>query len=496
MKKILTKITKSIVFIALLAVVLYEVNEILVPKNNHLTTIWSSTDRYNQFYNMEKNTVDVIFLGSSVVANAMSPQEIYDDYGIRSYNLASSGQSIFFNYYWLKEALKYQSPKVVVLDSKFIFSVYPDSAVNTTEGTYRECANSMKWSPNKVEMINELCKNDPSQDKLSYYLTNLRYHTRWAEIQDIDMNAELTSQDELKGQSIITNLGDAGYDVFVSSDTSIKADPVPLMEEYLTKIVDLCKENNIQLVLVTYPDITMTDAVNNRMVYYSEAYGVPYYNFCSVEHYYEIGAQLPKENVIEHENIWGAIKMSQYMGGILQKDFGVQPVQDEQWSSTSYYYHHMIGSADLSYINNIDEYLKTLAGDPQYITFISVKDDAVRFITDEDIALLNELGLKAPFKDMFRYSYCAVIDNNEGAFEEKSADEQITINGSLDEGKLIYEVTSGGTNAGIACSIVINGENYEANGVGFNFVVYDRVTQTVVDSVCFYRNEDGEYCKR
>ena len=51
-------------------------------------------------------------------------------------------------------------------------------------------------------------------------------------------------------------------------------------------------------------------------------------------------------------------------------------------------------------------------------------------------------------------------------------------------------------NPGIACSIIINGDNYEVNGVGFNFVVYDRVTQKVVDSACFYRNEYGEYCKR
>ncbi len=309
------------------------------------------------------------------------------------------------------------------------------------------------------------------------------------------MNNELTNHDELKGQSIITYLGDESYDVFTPIDTSIMAEPVPLMEEYLSKIVTLCKENNIQLMLVTYPDV-MTDAINNRMNYYAKTFDVPYYNFCLADRYNEIGAELPKENVIEHENIWGAAKMSKYIGGILKEDFNVPSVEDEQWASTSYYYHHIMSSADLTYIGNMKEYLNTLAGDPQYITFVSVKDDAVRFISDEEIALFNQLGLNAPYKDMFRYSYCAVIDLADGGIEEISPDEQITINGSLDDGQVIYEVTSGGTNAGIACSIVLNGENYETNGVGFNFVVYDRVTQTVVDSVCFYRNEDGEYCKR
>lgn len=476
-------------------VILYNVNESLIPKNNHNTVKWSNTDKYNQFYKMQQNTIDVIFLGSSVAANAISPQEIYDDYGIRSYNMASSGQSIFFNYYWLKEALKYQSPKIVVLDSKFIFSVVPDNALNTAEGTYRESANSMKWSLNKVEMINEICKNVANQDKLSYYLTNLRYHTRWSEIQEIDMNRSLTNHDELKGQSIITSYGDDSYAPFVPEDSEIMAHPVPLMEEYLSKIVELCKENSIQLVLVTYPDV-MTDAINNKMNYYSQLYGIPYYNFCSAERYYEIGAQLPKESVIEHENIWGAAKMSQYVGKILKRDFNVQSVEDEQWSSTSYYYTHKLSTADLVYVDNFAEYLKKLSGDPQYITFISVKDDAVRFISDEEIALLRQLGLNAPYRDMFRYSYCAVVDLADGDIEQISADEQITINGTLDDGQLNYEVTSGGTNAGIACSIVLNGESYAVDGVGFNFVVYDKVTKNVVDSACFYRYDEGEYCKR
>lgn len=495
MGRVMTKIFKAIVFICILSIVLYTINEAMIPKTNHNTATWGATDRYNQFYEMEENSIDVLFLGSSVVANAISPQEIYDDYGIRSYNLASSGQSIFFNYFWLKEALKTQSPKVVVLDTKFMFPVYPDSALNAPEGTYRECSNCMHWSSDKVEMINEICKYDKEQDKLSYFLTNLMYHDRWTELAEIDINGDLTEGDKLKGQSIITAYSDAVYDAFVPDGSTAKAETVPVMDEYLEKIVNLCKDNGIQLVLVTYPD-TMTDATNNRMNEIAQKYELPYYNFCLAEHYYAIGAELPRENVIEHENVWGAVKMSKYMGGILQKEYGVPAVADEQWASTSYYYHHVLSTADLPHIEQFDQYLATLAGDDQYVTFVSVKDDSVRFITDKQIALLNQLGLKAPFKDMFRYSYSALIDPIEGNIEEVSGDEQMTISGSLDDGQLIYEVLSGGTDAGVACSIMVNGQEYAVNGVGFNFVVYDRVTQKVVDSVCFYTNEYGEYCKR
>lgn len=495
MRKWITKIVKAVVFMALLLTILYNVNEALVPKTNHNSVIWAATDKYNQFYKMEENTIDVLFLGSSVVANAISPQQLYDDYGIRSYNLASSGQSIFFNYYWLKEALQYQSPKVVVLDSKFMFEMYPNSALNTTEGTYRECSNFMKWSSNKVEMIDELCKYDKTQDKLSYYLTNLRYHTRWTELEEIDLNYELTSEDQLKGQSLVKTYCYDEYVPFEPVDMEIMADPVPVSDTYLEKIVDLCKENSIQLIFVTYPD-TMTDARNNRMNYYSKLYNIPYYNFCLKENYEKIGAKLPKENVVEHENVWGAIKMSQRIGDILQNDYSVPSVYDKQWEETRYYYEHMLSSAELKYIDDFKSYIKGIAGDTDYITFIAVKDDAVRFITDDEVKLLNSVGLYAPFKDMFRYSYIAIINQGEGNVEQISSNEILNIQGNLDEGNVIYDISSGGTNAGLACTINLNGMDYQINGVGFNIVVYDKVTKSVVDSVCFYTAEDGPYCKR
>ena len=495
MKKILTKIGKSIAFIMILVVVLVGANAILMPKSYINNSIWPSTSKFNQFYAMDKDSVDVLFIGSSVVANAFSPQEIYDSYGIRSYNLASQQQSVFFNYYWLKEALKYQSPKVVVMDTKFLFTLHPESPVNTTEGIGREIVDNMRWSKNKIDMINALCDLDDSQSKLSYYLTNIRYHARWTELDESDFNFDLSNHDQLKGQAILTDYGGDAYVPFTPSDTDIKSELNPVMEKYFGKIVELCQSNGIELMLVSLPDV-MTDAMNNRLNTLAGEYGVDYYNFCLKEHYDAIGAELPKENVIEHENIWGAIKMSRYVASIIKDTYGVRAVSDRQWDDTSAYYKHLLNSAELKHIEDLDQYLSILNSDVDYVTFISVKDDGYRFITDEDVELLKSLGLLAPFKDMFRYSYCGIIDNSNGNVEELSPNEVVTISGNILDSEAIYEMTSGGGNAGVTCEIVINGTNYEINAVGMNIVVYDRLSKAVVDSVCFYRNEYGLFCKR
>ena len=62
--------------------------EIFKPKFRN-DNYWPLDVTYQSFYEMEKDSVDVIFLGSSHAISAFSPQELYDECGIRSFNLGS-----------------------------------------------------------------------------------------------------------------------------------------------------------------------------------------------------------------------------------------------------------------------------------------------------------------------------------------------------------------------------------------------------------------------
>lgn len=98
---------RGLLFLLVLAASLYFINEMLMPKYILKNSTWPTTSSYNQFYQMENDSIDVLFFGSSVAVNSFSPQEIYNEYGIRSYNLGSEQQSIFLSYFWLKEALRF-----------------------------------------------------------------------------------------------------------------------------------------------------------------------------------------------------------------------------------------------------------------------------------------------------------------------------------------------------------------------------------------------------
>ena len=62
--------------------------------------------------------------------------------------------------------------------------------------------------------------------------------------------------------------------------------------------------------------------------------------------------------------------------------------------------------------------------------------------------------------------------------------------------KVIYLTFDAGYENGNTCSIRIDGTEYAKNMRGINIVVYNHVTKTVVDSVCFDTHTKGAKAQR
>ena len=122
---------------------------------------WPLDVTYQSFYEMEKDSVDVIFLGSSHAISAFSPQMLYDGCGIRSFNLGSEEQSLLVSYYWLKEALRFQKPQAVVLDTVVCFP-FMETPYNCNEASIRKAIDPMKWSPVKFAAVRDIGRLDPA----------------------------------------------------------------------------------------------------------------------------------------------------------------------------------------------------------------------------------------------------------------------------------------------------------------------------------------------
>ena len=234
---------------------------------------WPTTSTYDDFYNLRKNSVDVLFFGSSHTVSTFNPQVIYDDYGITSYNMGCEQQSLVVTYYWLREALKYQSPKVVVLDTLTLYrylDAYVYNDMNCSEGAVRKSIDSMRLSPLKFEAGRAIEAEDPTQSGLSFPFINIRYHTRWTGLNENDYTEiNMDKHGGVKGYTTLkstTELTDKNWIPFKSADAaSVKPEPmVESAEHYLNLIVDLCNKNGIQLILTTTPYCESMPRYNSR----------------------------------------------------------------------------------------------------------------------------------------------------------------------------------------------------------------------------------------
>ncbi len=104
----------AVLLLALLSYVCY----VLTPKHDY--GICSMLNLYRQ----PENSVDVLAVGTSIAYAGINTNVLWQEYGIASYNLCSAEQPFWISYYMLREALKTQRPKVILLDAKP--AIYPD----------------------------------------------------------------------------------------------------------------------------------------------------------------------------------------------------------------------------------------------------------------------------------------------------------------------------------------------------------------------------------
>ena len=481
MMKRIAGIARCVVFLVILALVLSTVNGVLLPKYNFTNANWPSGTTFSSFYEMEKDSVDVLFLGSSVVMNAFSPLQIYKDHQIRSFNLGSEQQSPFLSYFWLKEALRYQTPKVVVMDTRFCFTYHAASPINTLEGMTRKCLDPMRLSPVKMEAVRTLCELDPAHSEMSYYLTNLRYHDRWKSLEKSDFEHGKFADFSLMGYTLGIDDYIQSYQTFDPVDAEAAFDDAhQLSMEYLDKIAVLCRENGIEMVLVNLLGNEMNDGIHNGYTAFAQKHGIDYYNFNETGLHDAVGAKFPEESFYRHATPKGAVKMSQYMGGLLADVYGVEGVRDEQWEKQVSFYENVLKMHELPYIDDLESYLAMIPDDDCTV-FMAVKEDASAQMPEGAKEQLKRLGLNTQWnEDMYRQPYIAVLSPDrkiEGAMGYQSYTSR------FEGGR--YDVQSIGYQEGNAASILINGKEYSLKSRGLNIVVYSHYQDKVIDSVNF-----------
>lgn len=240
------RIFAGIIFVAVFIALFLFISETLRLKTG------GSMDMVHSFYELEENSVDVLGLGSSHAYYALQPNQLWEEYGITAYTLASPQQSLPMSYFLLKEALNYQKPKVLLLESYYFCS----SKLFNSEARLRMAFDGMRNSEVKKEMLDTLLPDLSWKDKLSWYMPLLKYHSRWQQLTSADFH----TRPYYRGGKLDTTVypcRDMGLDI------PERAIPEVCLE-YFEKIVDICEENNIELIVYATPYNTSQKAYEKR----------------------------------------------------------------------------------------------------------------------------------------------------------------------------------------------------------------------------------------
>lgn len=480
---------KMILFLILMSCWLSAVNRVLIPKYFY-NGDWPATSTCMDFYRMERNSIDVIFLGSSHCAAAFSPIELYERYGIRSYNLGCEQQNLLLSYYWLKEALRFQKPKYVFLDTFMLFPYDRNAPLNTSEPTTRKAVDFMKWSAVKAEAVYDICRIDGSQNLSSYLFPNERFHTRWKSLSEDDFSAASMGRHEtLMGFFPIHFVcHDDSYQPFGETGQAEYAEMVPVMEEYLDKIVALCAEEGIGLALTKTPTMFYPQEAYHTVSAYAGENGLEYLDFNEETLYAAAGLDFSQDSCdTDHVNITGAIKVSDYIGEWLEGKV-TGGWEDAQWEERARYYEHYLKDEELKYVTDLHRYLQLVLNE-DYSVFLAGmgRTSEVFGAAAEE---LGALGLDMGLAEDYESSYYAVIDGNK-VVAEAMGREALRGQGTTRRGLLRYGIMSAGADGGSDCSITLNGGEFALKQPGLNVVVYCNDKKRLIDRVCFFL-EDGE----
>ncbi|MBR2742885.1 MAG: hypothetical protein IKD89_04770 [Clostridia bacterium] len=494
------RIVKTVLFILIFALLFAGFNSFMQP-------VWTYLNNYNTihgFYEEPRDTVETLFLGSSFMINGVTPTELYDDYGICAYNLATEQQPLLASYYWLCEAYEYQSGtlKNVVLDVSMLRRDPPLSA-------YRKAFDDMRFSKLKYRAVREYTSD--IHEAIMTLFPAFSYHTRWSSLERADFEKrDYTPDLALRGYDFTTEryadvvpLGGLAVPEYVPDK---KAEPAEFDEkalDYFDKLAYFCERHDLRLVLIKTPIIgSWPSSYHNAAAELADEYGLELYDFNFSPYIDDMGynhAADSQDNA--HMNYYGAHKLTAWLGEYLVDECAASDVRgDERYAfleDESRGYAAEIRRA-LKLENIIDpcDYISEFKK-RGYSVIVAVRDEASVHLDSAQRSRLSKMGLSKLSKLRYGDCYICVIRNGKVVFEEIKAQsdlspadtssgsaEPLTYEGAFSDGTLLY-VESGGASFGDTVSILIDGEEYAPDGRGLNIAVYDNAEKEVAYTALF-----------
>lgn len=281
---------RSILFFGLLIVLMLVASRVFTPKNNVKDSALKS-ENVNGIKGENKDSIDVLILGDSEAYCSISPMEMWHKQGITSYVCGTSGQYIYVSYDILNDVLKDQDIKTVVLETNTIYRHFDTSKYLFARG------------------------------KLVFPL--LQYHNRWKTInlKDFYASVDYEWRDFKKGYIYQNQIVPASTEDYMKSNDHSKK-PEDLNKKCFEDIVNVCKDNDTKLVLLSTPSTKNWNyEKHNGVKELADKYDITYIDLNLKNKDIGLDWKQDTKDKGDHMNYHGAVKVSNYLADFLKKEY-------------------------------------------------------------------------------------------------------------------------------------------------------------------------------
>ncbi|MGH4123576.1 MAG: hypothetical protein ACREV6_11685 [Clostridium sp.] len=324
-------IFKASIFTIILIFIISCLNSLFIIKTSYFGSF------HQGLYADMGEKYDVVLLGSSHMLGGISPNLLWKDYGITSFDYATAGQPFDVTYYLLKEILKKQENPIVVVDLYYL-----GLTDEYGHGPYiSNVLDNMKLSKNKIEAI---LACTPEKERANYIFPFTKYLGRWKVLTKTDYKYDKLSNYFEKGFYVGQNKygKDNKADVFIQGVEELP----PKSKEYLDKMINLSKEQGFKLVFINAPhDYTSTSSnpkwhkapgkMFNKVEEICKDNNIEFINYN--KKYKEMGFDFKYDMYnIGHLNLAGSNRVTKNLGEFLKKKYELKDHRNdksyEQWN--------------------------------------------------------------------------------------------------------------------------------------------------------------------
>ena len=303
----------ALAFLVLLTLILIPIQNILARKS--LAGAWDMTNKIGGFYNEEEDQFEVMFFGPSHAYAAFSPLEIWDEIGVKSYVFATQQQPLWATCTYIREALKTQSPSLIVVECRMAFGDKEYYAQGNDWGVTYSYMDDIPLSWNKVELA--WVSAPDLEGRVSALFNFMMYHDRWNDLHREDLTFRRSqARDPYKGFVMLDPQETDRPRPAIETVTGA----APLLEKnqyWLEEIIKLCQDEGVELWLVKSPSNLELEekAMLNTVEATAAKYGVHFYDFN--EDYDAIGLKESMFYDEHHLDALGASRFSRYFADVL-----------------------------------------------------------------------------------------------------------------------------------------------------------------------------------